>query len=157
MSIEKQLMEKYSVFQKKYSLPLFDDLNNNFGIVLIVDGKSEFVGHLLVAIRHKIVDTFQNWIHFLHSIYIPSLSYFPSLKQHEALSDEDKKELFFIISHLSLLTNKSLKISLYWENTDKDAEFIKEAFKEFMELRDRISYFVDKNILVWDSVLKQKT
>ena len=155
MITEKELKQKYEVLRKKYTLPTFDELNKNFGIILLIDGKKDFVGELLVSIRHKMVDTFQAWVNMLHSMYIPAPNYMPSIKQHEALKEEDNKKIFLIIAKLILLTQRSYKLSLFWENNGKDAEFIKDGYEDFMKLKKDIGHFIDMNIDTWENVLKQ--
>jgi len=154
MTIEQELRKKYETYRKKYSLPSFDDLDSEFGIVLLADGRKELVGELLVAIRHKIVDTLNVWVNYLHSLYIPVPNYLVSMKEHEGLSEDDHKKIYVTIAKLSLLIRKSFKISLYWKNAEKDAGFIKESFNEFRKMKDDIGYFIDNNIKIWSKILK---
>ena len=146
----------YAEKQQKYDLPSFDELNADFGIILIVDGKQEFVGELLVAVRHKMVEAFNGWTNYLHSFYIPAPNFVVSMKEHEAMTEDDNKRLFQVIAKLSLWIKKSFKVSLNWKDESGDVDYIKNIYKEFIDIKEELNYFLDKNITTWEDIVAGK-
>ena len=156
MGLEQEIKDKYRAFRKKYPLPSFEDLDNDFVIVMLAEGKTELVGNLLVAIRHRMTDAFNAILNYLHGLFIPVPNFMVSMKEHEALEESDHRRLYQAIARLNLLVRKSWKVSIRWKDEKEDAVFIKESFKEFQLLKKDIEYFIDKNIQTWENVLSEK-
>ncbi|MBI2576473.1 hypothetical protein HYV84_04610 [Candidatus Woesearchaeota archaeon] len=156
MALEQEIKEKYLELRKKYALPGFDELNNDFVIVMLAEGKTELVGSLLVAVRHRMTDAFNAILNYLHGLFIPVPNFMVSMKEHEALDESDHRRLYQAIARLNLLVRKSWKVSIRWKDEKEDAVFIKESFKEFQLLKKEIEYFIDKNIQTWEKVLDEK-
>ncbi len=156
MALEQEIKNKYETLRKKYALPGFEELNNDFAIVMLAEGKTELVGNLLVAIRHRMTDAFNGILNYLHGLYIPVPTFLVSIKEYEALNEDDHKRIYLAIASLNLLIRKSWKVSVQWSHEKDDAQFIKEGHKEFQSLKKELGYFIDKNIATWEQVLAAK-
>jgi hypothetical protein len=64
-----KLKEAYSKFQAKYSLPSFEQLNEDFQIEKAAELETDFV---LREIRRYITDKFFNYLRFIESILTPN-------------------------------------------------------------------------------------
>ena len=64
-----KLKERYSVFQKKYSLPDFNELNEMFSIEKIDGNETDF---LMREIRRIISEVFSNYINVLENLLNPT-------------------------------------------------------------------------------------
>lgn len=122
----KLLKERYSSLKKKYSLPEFDDLNRDFKIEKLADFESDF---LLREIRSQIGESIENFIRMLEALLNPvnvPMFLFPIIK---SINADDKEKLIKIHKELGKLVISSIKLMNYSE--EKEAEFIKEAFKKW--------------------------
>ena len=90
------LKKEYNELQKKYRLPIFDELNNDFQIEKISENETDF---LLKEIRKLIAERFFNYLRFVESLLNPinvpmfvfSIVKTFSEKEKEKLTDVYKK------------------------------------------------------------------
>ncbi len=134
----KQLKEEYSKIQKKYNLPNFDKLNENFKIEKIAETETDF---LIREVRESIGETLENFLRFVEAILNPvnvPMFLFPIIK---SLSVEEKNKLSEIYKKLSKLEIDAIKLIDYSE--EKEAEFINEAFKLWQEIKKEIVKIIE--------------
>lgn len=126
----KKLKEEYSKLQKKYSLPDFDKLNEDFKIEKIAQTETDF---LVREIRESIGETLENFLRFLEVVLNPvnaPMFLFPIIK---SLSAEEKNKLSELYKKLSKLEIEAIKLMNYSEK--KEAEFIKNSYKFWQEIK----------------------
>jgi len=126
----KKLKEEYSKIQKKYGLPDFDKLNEDFKIEKAAQTETEL---LVREIRETIGETIENFLRFIEAILNPvnvPMFLFPIIK---SLSAEEKNKLSEIYKKLSKLEIEAMKLIDYSEK--KEAEFIKNSFKFWQEIK----------------------
>ena len=118
-----ELKNNYSEIEKKYKLPSFDRLNQDFEIDKI-DKESE---HLVRTVRKVVFEKIINSLNFLELLQNPvnaPRTYLPYLR---SMSVEDKKTIEEIYSSLGELSLAALELEI--EFSDKrEAELIKRAF-----------------------------
>jgi len=66
------LKKKYKIFQEKYFLPKFEELNDDFSIEKLADNETDF---LLKEIRRFISEKFSNYLRLIESL-IPRFLFF---------------------------------------------------------------------------------
>lgn len=145
-----KLKEKYSILEKKYSLPKFEELNREFAIEKS-EKDSEF---LLREIIHFIIDKFQNYIRFLENLINPTNASIFGFSIMKTIDQERKTKLSEAYKKLSEIEMKLIKLDLR-PSEEKEAEFIKESFKMWKTVREEIYEvieFVEKN---WDNKQEQ--
>ena len=126
----KELKENYSKIQKKYNLPSFDKLNEDFKIEKIAETETDF---LVREIRGATGETLENFLRFVEAILNPvnvPMFLFPIIK---SLSVEEKKKLSEIYKKLSKLEIDAMKLIDYSE--EKEAEFIKNSYNIWQEIK----------------------
>lgn len=126
----KKLKDEYSTIQKKYDLPSFEKLNEDFRIEKITQIETEFLSR---EIRENIGETLENFLRFIEAILNPvnvPMFLFPIIK---SLSVEEKNKLSEIYKKLSKLEIEAMKLIDYSEK--KEAEFIKNAYKIWQEIK----------------------
>ena len=64
-----KLKTDYKVFQEKYSLPNFDELNEDFQIEKISESETDFI---LREVRKYVTDKFFNYLRFIESASLSS-------------------------------------------------------------------------------------
>ena len=125
-----KLKEDYSKLQKKYGLPDFDKLNEDFGIEKTAQTETDF---LIKEIRESIGETLENFLRFVEAILNPvnvPMFLFPIIK---SLNVEEKNKLSEIYKKLSRLEINAMKLIDYSEK--KEAEFIKNSYKIWQEIK----------------------
>ncbi len=134
------LKKQYSKLQKKYSLPKFEELNKEFSIEKLSELETE---HLLREIRKVISERVFNYFRFIESLLNPQNVSFWIFSFVKALDQEDKKILENIYKKLS--DNEMSLIETDLEcNEKKEAEFIKESFKLWQEIKEEFLNVVKK-------------
>lgn len=126
----KKLKEDYSKIQKKYGLPDFDKLNEDFRIEKAAETETDF---LVREIRNTIGETIENFLRLIEAVLNPvnvPMFLFPIIK---SLSTEEKNKLSEIYKKLSKLEIEAMKLIDYSEK--KEAEFIKDSYKLWQEIK----------------------
>ncbi len=125
-----KLKEEYSKLQKKYTLPDFDRLNEDFKIEKVAQEETEI---LVREIRESVGETLENFLRFIEAILNPvnvPMFLFPIIK---SLSAEEKNKLSEIYKKISKLEIEAMKLIDYSEK--KEAEFIKNSYKLWQEIK----------------------
>lgn len=126
----KKLKEDYSKIQKKYGLPNFDKLNEDFKVEKVAQEETDF---LVREIRESMGETLENFLRFLEIVLNPvnaPMFLFPIIK---SLSAEEKNKLAELYKKLSKLEMDAIKLMDYSEK--KEAEFIKNAYNLWQEIK----------------------
>lgn len=143
-----ELKKDYSVLQKKYSLPLFEEMNIEFGIEDLTEKETDF---LLREIRKIIMGKMAFFSKFIEVILNPSeggsLFVFSMVK---SLKQEDRKVLSELYEQISKIHLESIKRDIVYLEKG-EAEFIEKAFffwKDskiiLMDIMDKIEENIDK-------------
>ena len=130
----KNLKKDYKILQKKYSLPDFDKLNEDFGIERVADVETDF---LLREIRKFLADRIYAYLRFIEGILNPINATMFIFSIIKTLNGENKKKLSAVYKKLSRLEVDLLEIDLYY-SADKESNFIKESFKIWQEMKEEI-------------------
>jgi len=121
---------KYNELQKKYNLPKFEDLNNEFEIEAIDLTRS---GILIKAILRVINTKIISFINFLDPITNPNPHSMHSRVELSGLEEEDKQEIFKFYKELSYILHLGLTTELKSEK--EIAEYINNFWKKYSKLK----------------------
>lgn len=133
----KNIEEQYDKF-KKYGLPSFKDLNNEFEIASI-----ENENFLLREIISKVVDRTEFFSRLFEDLLQPDPSLLRSMQEAKIFNEEERKSIYAIYKKLMVINRKSVEVSLN-RNEKEEANFINKTFDEWKELKTSISQIVDK-------------
>ncbi|HVY01519.1 MAG TPA: hypothetical protein VHA12_02020 [Candidatus Nanoarchaeia archaeon] len=118
-----QLKKSYGVYEKKYKLPSFKELNENFEIEKI-ERQSEILPRVVrVVMMEKIMATQR----FVESLLAPQQAPRMLYKYIKSMSVEDKKQLDKFYDSFASLMLKSLSLDVEYKE-DKECQVIKEIF-----------------------------
>ena len=129
------LKDQYAIFQKKYGLPDFMEMNQDFYIEKIEIDKTEM---LLREIRRMVGDRMANYMRFVENLLNPvnvPMFVFSIVKM---LNQEDKKQLSETYKKLIKNEIKFLERDLVFDEK-KEAEFIKESFNLWQEIKKELA------------------
>lgn len=136
--------EEYEKLRKKYSLPDYDTMDNEFEVSSI-----EEKTFLLRAIRRKIVEKTGSLREILETILQPGAESFADLHECRFFGDNDKKKIIEIYKKLMILDRFSSEVDLIADEK-KDAEFITEFFREWDKLKKSALPFLEMAKKCWE-------
>ena len=143
----KDLKRDYEELQKKYNLPSFEKMNEDFGI----EKASEVEVDLLIReIRRFISDKLTNYLRFIEAILNPvnvQMFVFSLIKSLENGEKEKLTEIYKILSKKEIeLVELDLKFS-----EEKEAEFIIKSFDLWQNLKKDLLKIVENIKKNWDN------
>lgn len=127
------IKKEYELLSRKYKLPSFEDIDNEFEVSGIEDINKKF---LIRIIRRRINDKVVFFNRILESILQPNASSFVHLHESKFFSDEEKQEILSSFRKLMGLERESLGLDIE-PDIEKDVEFINKVFIEFNEIKKK--------------------
>jgi len=151
MHKEEQKLEKlkkeYRTLKKKYNLPDFKDLNEDFNIEKIAESETEI---LIREARKFMGDKMMNYMRFIENLLNPvnvPMFIFSIIK---LLDTEEKKGLSEIYKELMKKEIQFIELDLEF-NEKKEAEFIKDAYEFWQGIKKDMLKIIDKINKKWDN------
>lgn len=126
----------YEVWQKKYNLPAFKDLEDEFDLYLS-DVEKTPKDVVLAVIRRRIQEKVGGVVHLLEEISFPNNGSLVSLHEAKFLSDEQKEKVGELMQKLMFFERKGIIVDLK-PSIATDAEFINSFMKEWPEMLKQI-------------------
>jgi len=142
-----KIKNQYISLQKKYKLPSFSELNEDFEIEKLQERETDF---LLRNVRRMITEKISNVLRFLELILNPSetptpLFVFAMLKN---ISPETRKEIEVLYRKLSSIELSSLSLDINY-NEKKEAELIKGIVKSWPKIKEGLGNITEKLEMAW--------
>lgn len=130
-----EIKSQYEKFQKKYDLPNYEKLDEEFELLYIHNIIE--IKPVLRFVRRRIADKL-NWaIIFLHGIVQPNPSSLVSMEENKFFTDKEKEEIIKILKELASIERKNFVLDLEHKEED-DAKFIKENVKRWEEIKKKL-------------------
>ena len=148
-----QLKIEYLVLHKKYDLPGFKEMNEDFYIEKIAENETEM---LMREVRRMVGDRLANYMRFIENLLNPvnvPMFVFSIIK---LIGAEEKKKLQEIYKKLIKNEIKFVGRDLEFDEA-KEAEFIKGSYRLWQEMKKEISgvfEMVDKN---WETKTEENS
>lgn len=143
----KELKKEYLKIEKKYKLPSFNKLNEDFHIEKAADTETDF---LIREIRKMVSDKPYNYLRFVETLINPVNAPMSLMSVIKILGEAEKNKLTEI--YKKLVKNEVMLIETDINfSEEKEAEFIKETYKVWQEIKkDFAEVFkaINKN---WDN------
>jgi len=133
------LKKQYSVLRKKYKLPEFSKLNEEFEIEKTQERETEF---LLREIRRTISDKISSFIRFFELFLNPQPFPIFILSMIKNLTAKEKTMIEKIYKELVTVELTSLSLDIYYKEA-REVEFIKDIFKKWQELKPELKEISD--------------
>jgi len=143
------IKDTYSKLKTKYSLPAFDDLNNEFELSLIE--KDDF---LLREIKRKIVDKLSNICGPLEGA-VSGDAHPISVLEFGNISDSDEKKSIEIYKKLMYFIRYAQEVGILADEK-KDAEFIKSFFEQWKTIKADVIRIFSKLKESWKKEVDEK-
>ena len=149
-----ELKEKYSKLQKKYPLPSFKEMEEDFEISKL-DCESET---LLRDIRKVIINKYSSWLSFVESLLNPSGGSMFQMYLVKSINGDEKKILNKLFSEIGEIEIQSIELEINY-NEQKEAKFIIESFKKWQEMKKPLLEITESLKQNWkkETVKKEKS
>jgi len=141
------LKKDYLKIQKKYNLPSFEELNQEFHIEKAAEIETEI---LVREIRKFVADKLGGYLRFTETLLNPSNAPMFVFSVIKTLSVDDKKKVSEMYKKLA--ENEINLIQLDTEFSEKkEAEFIKESYKLWKSISKEIAGLLDSTKKNWNT------
>jgi len=144
MGLER-LKKEYSVLQRKYGLPSFEEMNKDFYIEKIAENETEL---LLREIRRMVGDRLANYMRFLESLLNPTNVPMFVFSIVKFIGQEEKKKMSEAYKKLIKNEIGFLERDLEF-NEAKEAQFIKDSFVLWQEIKRELSGIFERMEKSW--------
>jgi len=141
------MKQEYEEFKKKYDLPSFDKLNQEFYIEKSADVETDY---LIREIRRTVSDKLVNYLRFFEAFMNPSAAPIFIQSIIKTLNTESKEIIQNIYKKLSKREVDLIDLDLNYEEK-KEAEFIKSVAKEWEGIRKDLTKVLEQINNNWDA------
>jgi len=128
-NIKMGVKERYLELSKKYRLPSFDEIDNEFEISTIE--KEHF---LLREIRRKITEKIEVYAKILEEILHPDPPTVSNMYESGVFDEKSRDEIFVLFKKLMYLNRLSVEASID-ENEQKSSDYINAVFKNWKDIK----------------------
>ena len=142
-----RLKKEYAKLQKKYSLPSFNELNEDFHIERVMDMETYF---LIREIRRFMADKFSGYLRFAETLLNPANAPMFVFSFIRVLGSEEKKKLAEIYKKLAKIEVEIIEADLNFSE-EKEAEFIRNSYEIWQEIKKDLSEILEKVKNNWDA------
>lgn len=144
------LKKDYEKIRKKYSLPSFKKLNEDFQIEKISEYETDI---LIREVRKFISEKFSNYLRFIETILHPINAPVFIFSIIKSLGQNEKKKLTEIYEKLVKNEIRLIEVDINFSE-EKEAKFIKESHEIWQEIKKDILEIVDVIKKNWDNKFK---
>lgn len=144
-------MEKhYEILKNKYSLPTFEELDNNYDLTELEDKK-----HLLRIIRGKMKERFDAIMALLLEVLEPDTDAV-SIHEAQVFSETDSKQILKLFEKLKYFSRCS-SVLFIDDSEEKNADYVKQTHEKYLILKPEVKGIIERIRDSWNGSKKQKT
>ena len=149
------LKKEYEKFYKKYKLPNFSELNQEFEIEKLQEKETEF---LLREIRRAISDKIAAFLRFFELFLNPQAAPVFVLNMLKSLNNRDKELIEQIYHELVNYELTAINLDIVYDEK-KEAGFIKDIYKKWQVLKQELQEFskVIERMKIKEQDMKKKS
>jgi len=140
------LKKEYEILGRKYNLPGFRELNEDFHIEKVAESETEI---LIREVRKFVADKMLNYMRFIENLLNPVNAPMFIFSVIKLLDDEEKKSISEIYKGLMKKEIKLIELDLEF-NEEKEAEFIKNSYEFWQGIKKDLLKVIDKINKKWD-------
>ena len=152
--ITNDVKEEYAAFEKKYKLPHYDELNQEFELLYFTNVYE--IPFVLRFVRRRMNDRISTFAHTLQVLLHPNPGSFISLEESSFLTDEGKHKASSLLKELMKFTRESTLLDVNFDEK-KDAAFIRDAYLFLKNVRGDLYSLLEKVKKGWESQAKEES
>jgi|TARA_Y100000310_G_scaffold327902_1_gene395047 hypothetical protein len=139
-----EIEKEYIKLCKKYKLPKFKDLNNEFEI-----SRLDNVDFLIRNILRNVAEKLEFYCNLINELLQPDTSSLSSMHEVRFFTDSEKNKLYNQFKKL-MKTHRNI-IRLVLEHDEKNqAKFLNSFFSEWLEIKKQLINYLSKMKDSWD-------
>jgi len=146
------LKKDYKELQAKHNLPNFEELNEDFNIEKVVEVETDL---LIREIRKFLADKFSNYMRFVEAILNPVNVQMFVFSMIKSMDNEEKEKLTEIYKKLSKNEIDLIELDVQYSE-EKEAEFVKDSFKMWQDIKKDLLEIIEKIKKNWDNKSETK-
>ncbi len=143
----KKLKENYKKIQDAHHLPNFDKLNADFAIEKAAEIETDF---LIREIARIMAEKFSNYLRLVELILNPANSQMFIFSLIKTMGEEEKKKLSEIYKELAKIELNLIELDVDFSEK-KEAEFINNSYKTWMNMKKDFLGVIEKIKSNWDN------
>lgn len=147
-----ELKREYMLLEKKYNLPNFQFLNEEFDIEKLQERKTEL---LLKGIRGIILEKATAYLKFVEMFMNPSNAPMFFLSLMKNMSNDSRKIVDELYLSLGKFEIKSISLDNNY-NEEKEAKFIKDFLKDWEKIKDNFNIIIEDLESSWEKKAEKK-
>ena len=140
------LKKEYLKLKKKFNLPGFDEMNQDFHIEKLSETESIY---LIREVRRFMVEKLSHYMRFVEATLNPSNATLFVFSVVKTLNSEDKKSLSEVYKELMKIELKVVELDLIFDENE-EANFVVEVFKTWQKIKKDLSGVLKKVNDNWD-------
>ena len=142
-----KLKKDYNKIQLEFNLPSFEELNKDFYIEKIAETETDF---LVREVRRFIADRLSNYMRLVETMLNPVNVQMFVFSVIKLIGVSEKKKLSEIYQRLAKKEIEILKLDIEFSE-QKEADFIKESFQMWQEIKKEMLGFLEVIERNWDN------
>ena len=142
-----ELKENYKKIQKEYNLPEFSKLNSEFSIEKVADVETDF---LIREIARVMAEKFSNYLRFVELVLNPVNSPMFIFSIIKTIGEDEKKKFSEIYKELTKIELNLIELDVDFSEK-KEAEFINNSYKTWMNIKNDFIKVIEKIKSNWDN------
>jgi hypothetical protein len=142
-----ELKENYKKIQKEYNLPDFDKLNIEFSIEKVADTETDF---LIREVGRAMAEKFSNYLRFVELVLNPVNSPMFIFSLIKTIGESEKKKLSEFYKELTKIELNLIELDVDFSEK-KEAEFINNSYKTWMNIKKDFIDVIEKIKSNWDN------
>lgn len=143
-----EIEQEYAKLSKKYKLPKFKDIDNEFEISAL-DNEKFLIKNILRSISEKL----EFYIEFISNLVHPDGSSISSMYEIRFFSEDEKNDMYNLFKRLMKIDRNVIELVL--KNDEKEqADFLNKFFSDWLNLKKELLKYIEKMKESWE---KQST
>jgi len=134
----RNIEEEYNKISKKFKLPKFKEINEEFEI-----GDLEITSFVLRNILRKIAEKLEFYANTINDLLQPDTSSLSSMHEIRFFSDDDKNNLFELFKKL-MKTYRKIIILVLEHDEKKQADFLNNFVVDWLEIKKQLIVNMNK-------------
>jgi len=142
-----KLKENYKKIEKTYNLPSFDKLNTDFAIEKIAEVETDY---LIREVTRIMAEKFSNYLRFVELVLNPVNSPMFIFSLIKTMGEDEKKKFSEIYKRLARIELDLIEADVDFSEK-KEAEFINNSYKIWINMKKDFLYVIEKIKSNWDN------
>lgn len=142
-----KLKENYKKIEKAHNLPEFDKLNAEFAIEKLAEIETDF---LVREVARIMAEKFSNYMRFVEIVLNPSNAPMFIFSIIKTMGESEKKKFAEIYKELAKIELNLIELDVNFSEK-KEAEFINNSYKTWMNMKKEFQEVIAKIRANWDN------